>query len=164
MKLSFGHITHYQLQSFAINNLRSRMSTTCLSKFAHDLIRTAKGDSSTDNSQMNQRASFHYQLHHIIAMSPTPLEIKVKAVERLMKEKNIYYEEVANNSRVLNLMISSDADSYDIGKQKLILEESERMAVEIEAKISVYKTNLAKFLESYAGNENLEAAKELIKT
>lgn len=121
------------------------------------------GNSSTD-SQMKKRASSRYQLHHIIAMSPTSLEIKVKAVERLVKEKNIYHDEVSNNSRVLILMISSDADSYDIGKQKLILEESERMVLQIEDKIRLYKANLAKFLESYAGNENLEAAKELIRT
>lgn len=98
----------------------------------------------------------------LFIMSPTPLQIKTKALQRLIKERSLYSDEVLQHKEFLDQMKSSGADQYDVRKQSQILDESERMVVELERKIADHKDSLTAFLGSYSGDEDLSAAKALV--
>lgn len=96
-------------------------------------------------------------------MSPTPLQIKVKALQRLLKEKSFYAKEVMECAHKLEQMKSAGADQYDVKKQTQILEESQRMVPEIENKIKDHTRSLSEFLKTYDGDEDTTIAVSLAK-
>ncbi|KAK6459085.1 tubulin-specific chaperone A [Scheffersomyces xylosifermentans] len=95
-------------------------------------------------------------------MSPTPLQIKVNALKRLIKEEKLYQQEVSEQEQYVNHMKSNNADEYELKKQIQVLEESQRMVPEVTRKIQEHKEALKVFLESYKGDEDTAAARELV--
>lgn len=95
-------------------------------------------------------------------MSPTPLQIKTKAIQRLLKEKSLYAQEVADQERVLKDMRDNKHDEYAIKKHEEVLAESKRMIPELEKKIKSHKESLAEFLKSYSGDEDVSIASSLV--
>lgn len=96
-------------------------------------------------------------------MSPTALQIKVKALQRLIKEKSFYSKEVTECAHKLEQMKSAGADQYDVMKQTQIWEESQRMVPELERKIQDHTQSLSEFLKTYDGEEDTTTAVSLAK-
>ncbi|SGZ51655.1 CIC11C00000002660 [Sungouiella intermedia] len=96
-------------------------------------------------------------------MSPTPLQIKVKALQRLTTEKSYYAKEVAENTQTLEQMRANGADPYEVKKQSQVLDESKRMVPELDSKIKEHAQNLSEFLKVYNGDEDTTFAKSLIQ-
>lgn len=96
-------------------------------------------------------------------MAPTLLQIKVKALQRLLKEKNLYADEVQEHVRTLEQMKSTGADDYEIKKHSQVLEESKRMVPELEKKIKEHRQSLVEFLKNYNGEEDTTIAEALIQ-
>ncbi|KAI5962374.1 DIT1 [Candida pseudojiufengensis] len=103
----------------------------------------------------------HHQNHQI--MSPTPLQIKVNALKRLIKEEQLYQQEVKDQETYVNQMKSQNADEYEIKKQIQVLEESQRMVPQVNEKIKELKQSLEEFINNYNGDEDLSIAKNLLK-
>ncbi|RLV95453.1 Spore wall maturation protein DIT1 [Spathaspora sp. JA1] len=101
------------------------------------------------------------KLHYSI-MSPSPLQVKVSALKRLIKEEKYYQQEVSEQEQYVSQMKAHKADEYEIKKQVEVLEESKRMVPQVSKKISEHKEALKKFLESYSGEEDISTAKELV--
>lgn len=97
-------------------------------------------------------------------MSPTQVQIKVNALKRLIKEKNLYGQEVLEQENFVNHMKATNADEYEIKKQLQVLEESQRMIPELNDKITEHRKELQKFVESYSGEEDLTEAKSLLSS
>ncbi|GEQ66528.1 hypothetical protein JCM33374_g191 [Metschnikowia sp. JCM 33374] len=95
-------------------------------------------------------------------MPPSQLQIQLKALERLIKEKNLYSRDAENESIRLQEMKAEMVDVYEIKKQEEVLRESIRMVPEIEAKIEIFKRKLTDLLANYEGDENLDVAKDLL--
>ncbi|EGW34156.1 uncharacterized protein SPAPADRAFT_59576 [Spathaspora passalidarum NRRL Y-27907] len=95
-------------------------------------------------------------------MSPSPLQVKVSALKRLIKEEKLYQQEVSEQEQYVNKMKESNADEYEIKKQVEVLEESKRMVPQVTKKIGEHREALKSFLETYSGDEDLTAAKELL--
>ena len=96
-------------------------------------------------------------------MPPSALQIKVNALKRLIKEETLYQQEVAEQQQYVDHMKSNNADEYELKKQIQVLEESQRMVPEVSRKIKDHKEALSQFLETYKGEEDLSAAKELVQ-
>lgn len=96
-------------------------------------------------------------------MPPTPLQIKVSALKRLIKEESLYQQEVVEQEQYVEQMKKNNSDEYELKKQVQVLEESQRMVPEVSRKIEDHKQALAQFLESYKGEEDLSVAKELLQ-
>ncbi|ODV80070.1 tubulin-specific chaperone A [Suhomyces tanzawaensis NRRL Y-17324] len=95
-------------------------------------------------------------------MSPTPLQIKINALKRLIKEESLYKQEVQEQEEYVNQMRSNKADEYELKKQVEVLEEAKRMVPEVTKKISQHREALRVFLDTYKGEEDVAAAKELL--
>lgn len=95
-------------------------------------------------------------------MPPSQFEIKVKALERLIKEKSMYSSEVNDELTRLEDMKLKDADAYDLKKQDELVRENQRMIPKVEEKIAHHKQQLLEFLKTYDGDENLDVAKDLL--
>ncbi|EMG48579.1 Tubulin-specific chaperone A [Candida maltosa Xu316] len=95
-------------------------------------------------------------------MAPSPLQIKVNALKRLIKEEKLYQQEVTEQEQFVNQMKSNNADEYELKKQIEVLEEAQRMVPEVTKKIKEHKEALKEFLETYKGDEDVSAAKELL--
>ncbi|ODQ82564.1 hypothetical protein BABINDRAFT_24426, partial [Babjeviella inositovora NRRL Y-12698] len=95
-------------------------------------------------------------------MAPTKLEIKLKSLNRLMKEESLYREELAEQQVVVDNLKANNADEYDLKKQIEVLEETRKMIPELLKKVTEHKQALDEFLESYSGEEDLTEAKEAI--
>ncbi|CAL9731151.1 tubulin-specific chaperone A [Monosporozyma unispora] len=95
-------------------------------------------------------------------MAPTQLEIKVKSLERLMKEETYYIQEKVDQEELLfKLEADKDVDPYELKKQKEILEDTERLLPTLYTKIEQFKENLEEYLKSYEGEESTDLAKEV---
>jgi tubulin-specific chaperone A len=97
-------------------------------------------------------------------MAPSPLEIKTKALGRLIKEESLYHEEVQEQEHAISTMKSQNADPYDLKKQVEVLEDSKRMIPELRKKIEESLGSLEQFIREYTGDENLEDANVNIAT
>ena len=64
-------------------------------------------------------------------MGPSPLQIKVNALKRLIKEEKLSKQEVAEQEQHINQMKANNADEYELKKQIQVLEESQRMVPEV---------------------------------
>lgn len=95
-------------------------------------------------------------------MAPSPLQIKVNALKRLIKEEKLYQQEVSEQEQFVNQMKANNADEYELKKQIEVLEEAQRMVPEVTKKITQHKQSLKEFLETYSGEEDTSAAKELL--
>ncbi|OBA23930.1 hypothetical protein METBIDRAFT_115199 [Metschnikowia bicuspidata var. bicuspidata NRRL YB-4993] len=95
-------------------------------------------------------------------MPPSQLQIQTRALERLKKEKALYFKELEAELKILGEMESCMADAYDIKKQHEITSESKRMIDELNKRIAEYRTKLADFVAKYNGEENLDVAKALL--
>lgn len=97
-------------------------------------------------------------------MEPSGLQIKVNALQRLIKEESLYQQEVIEQEQFVNQMKANNADEYEIKKQIEVLEESQRMVPEVTKKIKEHKEGLRKFLENYSGDEDTTTANSLISS
>lgn len=95
-------------------------------------------------------------------MPPSQLQVKVNALKRLIKEEKLYQQEVTEQEQYVKSMQLKNADEYEIKKQIEVLQESQRMVPEITTKISQHKEALKAFLDSFKGDEDTSAAKELV--
>ncbi|EER35777.1 tubulin-specific chaperone A [Candida tropicalis MYA-3404] len=95
-------------------------------------------------------------------MAPSPLQIKVNALKRLIKEEKLYQQEVSEQEQFVNQMKANNADEYELKKQIEVLQEAQRMVPEVTKKIKEHKESLKEFLETYTGEEDTSAAKELL--
>lgn len=97
-------------------------------------------------------------------MAPTQLEIKVKALQRLVKEEKYYLQELKDQQKhVKKLKEDSSVDKYDLKKQEEVLNDTERLLPTLYVKIKEFMDNLEEFLESYNGSEDTKEAKEAIE-
>lgn len=96
-------------------------------------------------------------------MAPTQLEIKVKSLQRLVKEEG-YYQQEAKDQAALVEKLKSDPkiDPYDLKKQVEVLEDTQRLLPTLYEKIKQFMDNLSQFLESYSGVENTADAKAIL--
>ncbi|CAL9737346.1 tubulin-specific chaperone A [Monosporozyma servazzii] len=95
-------------------------------------------------------------------MAPTQLEIKVKSLQRLMKEESYYIQEKKDQKELLSkLEADKDVDPYELKKQKEILEDTERLLPTLYTKIQQFKENLEEYVKSYEGEESTDLAKEV---
>ena len=95
-------------------------------------------------------------------MGPSPLQIKVNALKRLIKEEKLSKTEVDEQEQHINQMKANNADEYELKKQIQVLEESQRMVPEVTKKVAEYRQALKEFLDSYKGDEDVTEAKELL--
>lgn len=97
-------------------------------------------------------------------MAPTQLEIKVKALQRLVAEETYYQQEAKDQAaHVENLQKDSKIDPYDLKKQVEVLQDTQRLLPTLYKKIGEFKDNLNQFLESYEGDESTTDAAMIIK-
>lgn len=97
-------------------------------------------------------------------MSPTQLEIKVRALQRLVKEESYYQQELKDQTaHVERLRKDKDVDPYDLKKQEEVQQDTEKLLPTMYKKIAEFKENLEEFVKSYQGNESLQDAKSTIK-
>lgn len=96
-------------------------------------------------------------------MAPTALEIKTKALQRLLKERQLYENEVSEQEEYLKQMKASDSDEYEVRKQEKVLNESRRMVPELAKKIKEHGEALKLFIAGYTGEEDLGVPRELIQ-
>lgn len=104
----------------------------------------------------------HILAKHQTTMAPTQLQIKVNALKRLIKEKNLYQQEVTEQEQYVNRMKTNNADEYELKKQVEVLEESQRMVPQVSTRIEQLKKSLQEYLDSYTGDEDLTEAKDLL--
>lgn len=97
-------------------------------------------------------------------MAPTQLEIKVRALQRLVKEETYYKQELKDQkAHVDTLKKDSSVDPYDLKKQIEVLEDTERLLPTLYKKIQEFKENLEQYLDSYEGTEEIKDAKQIVK-
>lgn len=97
-------------------------------------------------------------------MAPTQLEIKVKSLERLVKEESYYQQEAKDQAEhVESLKKDPKIDPYDLKKQVEVLEDTKRLLPTLYQKIREFKDDLTQFLSTYKGAENLEPSKIALK-
>lgn len=97
-------------------------------------------------------------------MAPTQLEIKVKALQRLVKEEKYYVQELKDQQKhVKNLKADTSVDKYDLKKQEEVLNDTERLLPTLYVKIKEFMDNLEEYLGSYSGSEDTNEAKEAIE-
>ncbi|EDO16547.1 hypothetical protein Kpol_1064p28 [Vanderwaltozyma polyspora DSM 70294] len=97
-------------------------------------------------------------------MAPTQLEIKVKALQRLVKEEGFYQQELKDQTDyVEKLRKDSSVDPYDLKKQIEVQQDTERLLPTLYKKIGEFKENLEEYLKTYQGNESLDDANKIIE-
>lgn len=96
-------------------------------------------------------------------MAPTQLEIKTKALGRLVKEEGLYQRELEDQEKVIEGLKAQNADSYEIKKQIEVLDDTKKVIPEIRKKIRESKESLEAFLESYTDGDDTSAAKQNIQ-
>lgn len=89
-------------------------------------------------------------------MAPTQLEIKVRAVQRLVKEEKYYQEELREQTEVVEKMkADKDVDVYDLKKQVELQKDTEKLLPTLYKKIEEFRDNLEEFLKDYQGTEEV---------
>lgn len=95
-------------------------------------------------------------------MPPSPLQIKINALKRLIKEEGLYKKEAEEQAARVSMMKEGNEDEYDIRKQEEVLEEARKMVPEIAVKIAEHKEALREFLTNYTGDEDIAPAEVLL--
>lgn len=76
-------------------------------------------------------------------MGPTPYEIKIKAVQRLAREKELYLEELKEQEAAVNKLKSDPkADQYELKTQVQILEETQKIIPVMRTKLEDHLKDL----------------------
>lgn len=89
-------------------------------------------------------------------MAPTQLEIKVRALQRLVKEEAYYQEELKEQTALVESMkADKDVDVYDLKKQVEVQQDTEKLLPTLYKKIEEFKDNLGEFLKNYEGTEEV---------
>ncbi|ODV61548.1 Rbl2p [Ascoidea rubescens DSM 1968] len=92
-------------------------------------------------------------------MALTKLQIKTKALQRLIKEEKYYHVELKEQQDVIEQMKNNpDKDEYDLKKQVEVLEDTRQMIPELRKKINEHLVSLKDFVETYNGDEILHLA------
>lgn len=68
-------------------------------------------------------------------MAPSRLEIRVKALVRLLKDEKLYHQELAEQQAVVDAMKARGADEYDLKKQIEVLEDTRQMIPALRGKV-----------------------------
>lgn len=96
-------------------------------------------------------------------MAPTQLEIKVRALQRLVKEETYYQQELKEQQQhIEKLKEDPSIDPYDLKKQVEVLQDTEKLLPALYQKIGDFKENLEQYLESYQGTDDLTGAREAV--
>lgn len=96
-------------------------------------------------------------------MAPTQLEIKVKSLQRLVKEESYYQQEAKDQAaHVERLKTDPKIDPYDLKKQIEVLQDTQRLLPTLYEKIKQFMDNLSQFLETYSGEESTTDAKAIL--
>lgn len=94
------------------------------------------------------------------------LTIKVKTVERLMKEVQYYKDEVKENEMKLAKMKEEQKDEYDIKKFQEVLDESIMMVPDSETRLEKALDDLKQFMDGDSckelNNEWMDKAQALL--
>ncbi|SCU79672.1 LAFA_0B04830g1_1 [Lachancea sp. 'fantastica'] len=97
-------------------------------------------------------------------MAPTQLEIKLRSLQRLLKEEKYYQQELQEQKdHVKHLENSEAVDPYDLKKQVEVLQDTERLVPALYEKIEQFKDDLEQFSESYNGAEDLQPVKSTLE-
>ncbi|CEP60172.1 Rbl2p LALA0_S01e04632g [Lachancea lanzarotensis] len=97
-------------------------------------------------------------------MAPSQLEIKIRSLQRLLKEEKYYQQELQEQKdHVKSLETSETVDPYDLKKQVEVLQDTERLLPALYEKIGQFKADLEQFSETYNGTEDLQPAKTTLK-
>ncbi|SCV02551.1 LAME_0H02674g1_1 [Lachancea meyersii CBS 8951] len=97
-------------------------------------------------------------------MAPSQLEIKIRSLQRLLKEEKYYQQELKDQKNHVDEMKADDSvDPYDLKKQVEVLQDTERLLPALYEKIGQFKEDLARFVETYNGTEDLKAVDTTLK-
>lgn len=91
-------------------------------------------------------------------MAPSQVEIKTKALGRLLKEEQLYHQEQQEQEKVIATMKAQNADVYELKKQVEVLEDTKKMIPELRKKIRESLDALEQFLQDFTGEHDKEAA------
>lgn len=95
-------------------------------------------------------------------MTLSMLQVKVKALKRLIKEREYNKEEIEANKKNIEEMKKNGEDEYEIKSQMKILDESYRMTVELDNLIFNHSNVLKEFLKGYKQDEDTTEANEIL--
>lgn len=113
-------------------------------------------------SCLNTRIEINTNIISVL-MAPTQLDIKIKALKRLTKEEGYYQQELKDQeAHVAKLKEDKLVDPYDLKKQEEVLDDTKRLLPTLYKKIGEFKEDLAQFLETYQGTEDIGDAESAI--
>ncbi|KAH3682722.1 hypothetical protein WICPIJ_006312 [Wickerhamomyces pijperi] len=97
-------------------------------------------------------------------MAPTQLEIRTRALGRLVKEYYLYQEELLAQQNHVRLLKSQNHDEYEIRKQEEVEVDTKRVMIEVSKKINELYLVLADVVNQLDTiptdtRENMERAK-----
>ncbi|KAH3902379.1 related to Tubulin-specific chaperone A [Saccharomycodes ludwigii] len=88
-------------------------------------------------------------------MPPSKLVIKIRSLERLLKEQDYYKNELLQQQKIVNdLKDNPESDPYDLKKQIEVLKDTERIFPTLYNKIDEFKQDLTNYLESNITSTN----------
>ncbi|CCF55840.1 hypothetical protein KAFR_0A04050 [Kazachstania africana CBS 2517] len=97
-------------------------------------------------------------------MAPTQLEIKVRALQRLLKEEQYYIQELKDQSlHVESLQKDTSVDPYDLKKQIEVLDDTKRLLPTLYQKIKEFTDDLEQYLKTYSGDDTIDAKETITK-
>ncbi|AGO09872.1 AaceriAAL118Cp [[Ashbya] aceris (nom. inval.)] len=97
-------------------------------------------------------------------MAPTQLEIKVRALQRLIKEEKYYQDELKEQKeRVEVLKKDTSVDPYDLKKQIEVMQDTERLLPRFYEKVEQFHNDLKEFVNGYHGDEDTGDAHKALK-
>lgn len=104
------------------------------------------------------------RLDLLLDMAPTQLEIKVRALQRLVKEEAYYQEELKEQiAHVESMKAKQNVDIYDLKKQEEVQQDTEKLLPTLYKKIEQFRDNLEEFLKNYEGTEEVGDAHTAIE-
>ncbi|AAS50248.1 AAL118Cp [Eremothecium gossypii ATCC 10895] len=97
-------------------------------------------------------------------MAPTQLEIKVRALQRLIKEEKYYQDELREQrERVELLKRDASVDPYELKKQIEVMQDTERLLPRFYEKVQQFYNDLKDFVNGYNGDEDTADAHNALK-
>lgn len=96
-------------------------------------------------------------------MAPLTLEIAVKALQRLKKEKGSYIEDLKEQDIELETLRNRNADEILMKKHTELYEETKRMLPELDSKIKLHNERLSSLLKTNPNDEYAQEAKLILQ-
>lgn len=96
-------------------------------------------------------------------MAPLPLEIAVKALQRLKKEKESYIKELKEQEIELETLKNRNADEILLKKHTEVCEETKRMLPELDSQIKLHTERLLSLLKTYPNDEYAQEANVVLQ-